>query len=206
MEKRMATTPDLTDLTRLFHMLSDGTRLRIMLRLAKGESNGTRLCEELKVRQPMISHHLGILRMNRLVIGKRAGREVIYMLAPQAKVAGGKLKISLPADGVTLENYLAPAPDLRELAYLSYLLSEPIRLGIVLLLTKGESNVAPLCEALQLPQPTVSHHLGLLRMNRLVVRQRQGKEVLYTLAPQVKATGGKVKIAVPPFSVTVDGA
>ena len=36
-----------------------------------------------------------------------------------------------------------------------------------------------LCDALDLKQPTISHHLGLLRMGRLVVGTRQGKSVVY---------------------------
>jgi len=59
-------------------------------------------------------------------------------------------------------------------------LSDPTRLGILSLLAKGPKNVTALCQALGLKQPTVSHHLGLLRMGRLVVGTRQGKAVVYT--------------------------
>ena len=196
---------DLDDLSGIFGPLSNPTRLGIVLRLAKGETNVTRLCAEFKLSQPLVSHHLGILRMSRLVVTQKTGREVVCALAPQVKVSGGKLKISLPPYGVTLENYMAPAPDLRELAILFDLVSDATRLRLVLLLTKGESNVSPLCEALKLPQPTVSHHLGLLRMNRLIVRQRQGLGVMYSLAPHAKVTGRKLKISVPPCTVTLEG-
>ena len=60
------------------------------------------------------------------------------------------------------------------------LLSDPTRLGILSLLAKGAKNVTALCGALGLKQPTVSHHLGLLRMGRLVNGIRQGKAVVYT--------------------------
>ena len=60
------------------------------------------------------------------------------------------------------------------------LLSDPTRLGILSLLAKGPKNVTALCKALGLKQPTVSHHLGLLRMGRLVINTRQGKSVVYT--------------------------
>ncbi|MBE3064876.1 MAG: hypothetical protein IMZ69_07650, partial [Spirochaetes bacterium] len=36
------------------------------------------------------------------------------------------------------------------------------------------------CKALKRKQVTVSHHLGLLRMGRLVSGLRQGKAVVYT--------------------------
>jgi ArsR family transcriptional regulator len=60
------------------------------------------------------------------------------------------------------------------------LLSDPTRLSILRLLSKGPKNVTALCKALRLKQPTVSHHLGLLRMGRLVVGTRKGKSVIYT--------------------------
>lgn len=60
------------------------------------------------------------------------------------------------------------------------LLSDPTRLGILSLLPKDPKNVTALCKALGLKQPTVSHHLGLLRMGRLVNSTRQGKCRLYT--------------------------
>jgi ArsR family transcriptional regulator len=59
------------------------------------------------------------------------------------------------------------------------LLSDPTRLGILRMLSAGAKNVTALCDALGLKQPTISHHLGLLRMGRLVVGTRQGKSVVY---------------------------
>jgi len=99
----MAAAPDFTDLTNLFHLLSDASRMRIMLLLAKGANNVTELGKALKLRQPLVSHHLGILRMSRLVVDQKTGREVVYTLAPHAKVAGGKLRISVPPFSVTLD-------------------------------------------------------------------------------------------------------
>jgi len=60
------------------------------------------------------------------------------------------------------------------------LLSDPTRLGVLTLLAKGPKNVTALCKALGLKQPAVSHHLGLLRMGRLLNSTRQGKCVLYS--------------------------
>ena len=58
--------------------------------------------------------------------------------------------------------------------------SDATRLGILKNLAKGPKNVTALCKALGLKQATVSNHLGLLRMGRLVVGTRQGKSVVYT--------------------------
>ena len=91
------------------------------------------------------------------------------------------------------------------LANLFDLLSDPIRLRIVLLLAKEERNVTSLVDEFRLRQPTVSHHLGLLRMNRLIVGKRKGKQVIYSLESHVKASAGKLKVSVPPFNVTLEG-
>lgn len=72
------------------------------------------------------------------------------------------------------------AATLKEWARGFSLLSDKTRLGILAELSKGPSNVGGLCKALKLKQPTISHHLGLLRMGRLVNGERQGKSVVYT--------------------------
>jgi len=69
--------------------------------------------------------------------------------------------------------------DLRDWAQGFGLLSDATRLGILSLLAKGPRNVTALCKSLGLKQPTVSHHLGLLRMGRLVINTRKGKAVEY---------------------------
>ncbi len=94
---------------------------------------------------------------------------------------------------------------MNNLCQLFRLLSDKTRLQIVLLLSEGERNVTSLCEELKLPQPTVSHHLGLLRMNHVIINKRKGKQVIYTLESTGKASGGKLKFNTPPFIVTVDG-
>ncbi len=69
--------------------------------------------------------------------------------------------------------------DLQEWARGFSLLSDPTRLGILKELASGPKNVTTLCKALALKQPTISHHLGLLRMGRLVTGNREGKSVVY---------------------------
>src|SRR5271170_8322328 len=93
----------LTNLCQLFRLLSDKTRLQIVMLLAGGERNVTSLCEELKLPQPTVSHHLGLLRMNRVIINKRHGKQVIYSLGQSAKSVRKMLKFSLPPFALTLE-------------------------------------------------------------------------------------------------------
>jgi len=61
------------------------------------------------------------------------------------------------------------------------LLSDKTRLGILLRLMQQEHSVGALCVALDLPQPTVSHHLALMRMSRLIQKRRQGKQMIYSI-------------------------
>lgn len=69
---------------------------------------------------------------------------------------------------------------LREWARDFKLLGDPTRLGILAELADRPQNVSSLCKTLKLKQPTISHHLGLLRMGRLVTSTRQGKSVQYS--------------------------
>jgi DNA-binding transcriptional ArsR family regulator len=69
---------DLDQLTSLFRLLSDKTRLNILMLLAQGERNVTSLCQELDLPQPTVSHHLGLLRMNNLIGNRRDGKQVYY--------------------------------------------------------------------------------------------------------------------------------
>jgi ArsR family transcriptional regulator len=91
-----------------------------------------------------------------------------------------------------------------DLCDLFRLLSDQTRLQIVLFLATGEHTVTDLCEALNLPQPTISHHLGLLRMNRMIVNKRSGKQVIYSLGESAKSLKKALKFSVPPYTVTVD--
>jgi DNA-binding transcriptional ArsR family regulator len=97
-------------------------------------------------------------------------------------------------------------PDVDQLSGLFRLLSDSTRLSILLLLTDGERNVSNLCDLLSLPQPTVSHHLGLMRMNNLIASRRDGKQVYYALNGRVGITerGGSLQIGVDHFEVKIN--
>ena len=94
--------------------------------------------------------------------------------------------------------------DLEPLVGLFRLLSDKTRLNILTLLAGGERNVTSLCDELRLPQPTVSHHLGLLRMSNLITNRRDGKQVFYELDGRVDASSAKVlQVTVERFKVNV---
>jgi DNA-binding transcriptional ArsR family regulator len=73
----MARGTELNDLARGFALLSDVTRLGILKALAAGPKNVTALCKAVGQKQPTTSHHLGLLRMGRLVEGTRQGKTVV---------------------------------------------------------------------------------------------------------------------------------
>jgi DNA-binding transcriptional ArsR family regulator len=80
---------------------------------------------------------------------------------------------------------VATDEQLEQLAALFRLLADRTRLNLLMLLADGEKNVTNLCETLGLPQPTVSHHLGLLRMSNVIGNRREGKQVFYSLNGRV---------------------
>jgi len=68
----------------LFGTLSDPTRLRLLAALAEGECGVGRLVERLGLPQPTVSHHLGLLKLAKLVADKRTGKRVSYRLGGNA--------------------------------------------------------------------------------------------------------------------------
>jgi len=61
-------------------------------------------------------------------------------------------------------------------------LADEIRLRILSLLTVREMCVCEIMVALDLTQPTASHHLGILEAVGLVKRRKEGKWVFYGLS------------------------
>jgi len=82
----MSTTPaaDLARTARLFHALSDETRLQIVQLLAGGERCVCNLTGALDAAQSRLSFHLKTLREAGLVSDRRCGRWVYYSLVPGA--------------------------------------------------------------------------------------------------------------------------
>ena len=69
------------NLVRLFKLLSDETRLRILYYLTqRNELHVRALCELLHESQPAVSHHLALLRMAGLIERRREGKHNYYGL------------------------------------------------------------------------------------------------------------------------------
>jgi DNA-binding transcriptional ArsR family regulator len=85
--------PDATALAALLRLLSDPTRLRLLLLLSGGERTVTDLCTQMAVPQPTVSHHLSWLRASRLVAARRSGKNVFYAHGPAVVAAGDWLSV-----------------------------------------------------------------------------------------------------------------
>ncbi|MFN0053728.1 MAG: ArsR/SmtB family transcription factor [Planctomycetales bacterium] len=78
------TLPELSDrlekdMVQVFKLLSDETRLRVLMYLAReGELHVTALCAKLGQSQPAVSHHLALLRVAGLIEARRDGKHNFY--------------------------------------------------------------------------------------------------------------------------------
>jgi len=77
-------TPDLTRLARVFHALSDETRLCLVAMLRDGERCVCDLTAALDAGQSRLSFHLKTLKAAGLVQDRREGRWSYYSLVPGA--------------------------------------------------------------------------------------------------------------------------
>ena len=71
------------DMAKLFHALSDPTRVDILERLRGGERCVCELTDVLDATQSRLSFHLKTLREAGLVVDRKEGRWVYYTLVPE---------------------------------------------------------------------------------------------------------------------------
>ena len=97
----MTATADIQRTARLFHALSDNTRLEIVGMLRDGERCVCELQDELRAAQSRLSFHLKVLKDAGLVTDRKEGRWVYYSLDPDA--------LAEIADAVAGAQAVAPA-------------------------------------------------------------------------------------------------
>ena len=73
----------LYDLTELFRIFGDSTRVRILYALFEAEMCVCDIAELLGMTQSAISHQLKILKQSKLVKSRREGKSVFYSLADE---------------------------------------------------------------------------------------------------------------------------
>ena len=92
------TAPARSDLHRaakLFHALSDDTRLAILARLRRGERCVCELTDLLDAAQPRLSFHLKVLKDAGIVLDRRDGRWVHYRIDAAALQAAERMLVAL---------------------------------------------------------------------------------------------------------------
>jgi ArsR family transcriptional regulator, arsenate/arsenite/antimonite-responsive transcriptional repressor len=84
---------------------------------------------------------------------------------------------------------------IRDAERLLGILGDSNRIKILMLLSKREMCVCEIESALKLPQPTVSHHLGLLEQAGLLERSKRARWVFYKVndSPILDAIRGIVQ-------------
>lgn len=91
----MTITAQFTDAARLFHALSDTTRLGILAQLEHGERCVCELQDGLDAAQSRLSFHLRVLREAGLVTDRKEGRWSYYTIVPDALTAAHDLVVGL---------------------------------------------------------------------------------------------------------------
>ncbi|MGX7030152.1 ArsR/SmtB family transcription factor [Vagococcus zengguangii] len=71
------------NVSQLYKVLGDNTRLRILTLLLKRELNVSEICAQLGLEQSTVSHQLRVLRENHIVTNRREGKIVYYSLEDQ---------------------------------------------------------------------------------------------------------------------------
>ena len=72
---------ELFDLADFFKVFADGTRIRILCALLYGEMCVCDIASTLSMTQSAISHQLRVLKQASLVLSRREGKTIYYMLS-----------------------------------------------------------------------------------------------------------------------------
>jgi len=83
-EKLLQERPDaetFTDVSGVFALISDATRLRILWLLCHTEECVINIAAATEMSSPAVSHHLRLLRQAGLIKSRKEGKEVYYTLA-----------------------------------------------------------------------------------------------------------------------------
>lgn len=60
-------------------------------------------------------------------------------------------------------------------------LSDPTRRKILEMLSKQDMNAGQIAEAFDISKPSISHHLQILKNAKLIIDQRRGQNIIYSL-------------------------
>jgi ArsR family transcriptional regulator len=115
----------------------------------------------------------------------------------QYRCMSNSLALLTPADSAACCSPLSAQPmtiaEAEQVAPLMKALADPVRLRLMSLVAShegGEACVCDLNDAFNLTQPTISHHMKVLRAAGLVDREKRGVWVYYRIRPQALAAIG----------------
>ena len=81
MEKVLMSNEEASELAKVFKIIGDPTRLKILEALKEnGDFNVTCIAEVCGISQSATSHQLSVLKENRLVKSRRSGKQIYYSL------------------------------------------------------------------------------------------------------------------------------
>ncbi len=80
MVKSDLTTEMISQVSQLYKMLSEPTRIQILVLLSEEETNVGDIATQLRMEQSAVSHQLKLLKLNHLVKSRKAGKTVYYSL------------------------------------------------------------------------------------------------------------------------------
>jgi len=75
------------DVSAVFALISDSTRLKILWLLCHGEECVINIAAVIKMSSPAVSHHLRILKQAGLITSRKDGKEVYYTLSKERNAA-----------------------------------------------------------------------------------------------------------------------
>jgi DNA-binding transcriptional ArsR family regulator len=93
--------------------------------------------------------------------------------------------------------------DLEQLAGAFATLADKTRIRILMLLADGEQTVTGIGHTFQQPQPTISHHLGLLVARNFASARRDGNQKFYSLGNRARACNGLPVIELDRFTIAI---
>ena len=71
---------ELENLTQLFKVLGDPSRMKVLFQIGSSEACVTEVAARLNMSESAVSHHIHILRMNGLVRWRRSGKTILYQM------------------------------------------------------------------------------------------------------------------------------
>lgn len=77
----LASIEAVSELADLFQLMADANRLRIILTVIDSERSVSDIAASLSLSQPLVSHHLRLLRAARILRSERRGKQVFYAAA-----------------------------------------------------------------------------------------------------------------------------